>query len=121
MHVHGAASPKALIDLFQNGHRLAFSKRIHLGLSAKRPHLRCTSPSLPSVGGSEFTPQMQATAPMASNANNDHFNIKRKADLEKEKSKRGMWGIVFLFLFWPVSVYHFYKWYQADQELKKLQ
>ena len=41
----------------------------------------------------------------------------RKAELEKEKSKRLMWGVIFLFLFWPVAVYHFYKLYEISNEL----
>ncbi len=44
----------------------------------------------------------------------------RKAELEQKKSKRLKWGIVFLFLCWPVAIYHFYKLYEITQEISKL-
>lgn len=47
-------------------------------------------------------------------------NAARREQLVQEKKHRMTWGIVFLFLFWPVSVYHFYKWYQDDKELSAL-
>lgn len=47
-------------------------------------------------------------------------NTSRRAELEKEKSNRLIWGIVFIFLFWPVAIYHFHKYSVADKELSKL-
>ena len=41
----------------------------------------------------------------------------RKADLEKKKNKNLVWGIVFLFIFWPVSIYFFCKYSEANKEL----
>ena len=41
-------------------------------------------------------------------------------ELEKQKNNKLIWGIVWLFLFWPVSIYHFCKMYQISQEISKL-
>lgn len=51
---------------------------------------------------------------------NTRYSSAKRAELESEKNRRLMWGIVFLFFFWPVSIYHFYKMYQVSQEISKL-
>ena len=80
-----------------------------------------------SLCGTEFDPQ--TVAQPAYNTYNTYnttpqyapaYNDARRHMLEEEKSKRLLWGCVFLVLFWPVSIYHFYKLYQASQELSKL-
>lgn len=74
-----------------------------------------------SLCGTTFNPQVvsqpayQNSAIQTTNPNNARIQ-----ELEKEKSSRLTWGIVFLFLFWPVSVYHFYKMYQISQEIASL-
>ena len=48
------------------------------------------------------------------------YKAARRAELEKQKNKKLVWGIVWLLLFWPVSIYFFYKVYQITQEQSKL-
>lgn len=48
------------------------------------------------------------------------YKTTRRAELEKQKNNRMVWGIVWLFLFWPISIYHFYKMYQISQEISNL-
>lgn len=54
------------------------------------------------------------------NAQNANYIAARRAELEKQKNNKMVWGIVWLFFFWPVSIYHFYKMYQISQEISKL-
>ena len=51
---------------------------------------------------------------------NTMYLQQRRQQLEAEKNKRVLWGIVWFLLIWPVGVYHFYKYYKANEELKKL-
>ncbi len=48
------------------------------------------------------------------------YTSKKRANLEKEKNNKLVLGIVFLFVFWPVAIYFFYKTYQISQEISKL-
>ena len=48
------------------------------------------------------------------------LKLSRRQQLEKEKNNRIIWGCLFLCLFWPVGIYHFYKYYTVSQELSKL-
>lgn len=43
-----------------------------------------------------------------------------KEELQKQKDKKVLWGIIFLILFWPVGVYNLYKAYQISKEIEKL-
>ena len=54
----------------------------------------------------------------AANANAYAYAQQRRRELEAEKNKRVVWGIVWFFLCWPVAVYHAYKYYKANEELK---
>ena len=51
---------------------------------------------------------------------NTFFTDARRAELEKQKNNKLIWGIVWLILCWPVSIYFFYKMYQLSQEISKL-
>lgn len=44
----------------------------------------------------------------------------RRGELEKKRNRKVVWGIVWIFLFWPIAVYQFYRAYQISQELSKL-
>ena len=44
----------------------------------------------------------------------------RIEELKKQKKSNITTGIVFVFLFWPASIYFFYKAYKTNQELKVL-
>ena len=49
------------------------------------------------------------------------FASKQKIDeLKKQKDRKILIGIVCVFLFWPASIYFFYKAYKIHQELKEL-
>ncbi len=54
------------------------------------------------------------------NTQNDYYISTKRAELEKEKNNKLLWGIVFIFLFWPISIYHFYKMHQISTEISKL-
>lgn len=43
-----------------------------------------------------------------------------RKELEKEQNKKIIWGIVWLFLFWPVSIYFFYKAFKISREVSRL-
>ena len=52
--------------------------------------------------------------------NNYLANSARIAELEKSRSKKVGWGVVWLIFFWPVSIYFFYQAYQLNEEIKRL-
>ncbi len=68
----------------------------------------------------DFSQPVYTPPPASSSQGSSPLYSARRDELEKEKNNRIMWGIIFIFLFWPVSVYHFYKVYQITQELSKL-
>ena len=43
-----------------------------------------------------------------------------KEELQKQKDKKILWGIIFLILFWPIGVYNLYKAYQISKEIERL-
>ena len=47
-------------------------------------------------------------------------NTQRVQELKKQRDKNLSLGLVFVFLFWPVSIYFFYKFYKIGNELKAL-
>lgn len=47
-------------------------------------------------------------------------NSYRVQELKKQKDKYLGLGVLFLFIFWPVGAYFFYKMYQTNNELKSL-
>lgn len=47
-------------------------------------------------------------------------NTQRVQELKKQRDKNLILGLVFVFLFWPVSIYFFYKFYKIGNELKAL-
>ena len=51
---------------------------------------------------------------------NPYAQTERYKELRKEKDKKIVLGIVFIFLFWPASVYFFYKAYKANEEMKAM-
>jgi len=44
----------------------------------------------------------------------------RRMELESKRNNKMIWGIVCLFLFWPLSIYFFYQMSQISKELKML-
>jgi len=51
-------------------------------------------------------------------ASNSYAQSEKQKELKKERDNKVVLGIVFVFLFWPVSIYFFYKAYQLNNELK---
>lgn len=47
-------------------------------------------------------------------------NTARREELEKQRNRKVIWGIVWIFLFWPIALYQFYRAYQISQELSNL-
>jgi len=47
-----------------------------------------------------------------------YLRSQRYNDLKKEKSKNFGLGVLFIFLFWPVSIYFFYKYYKVKKEMQ---
>ncbi|MBQ2893417.1 MAG: hypothetical protein IJE24_04710 [Oscillospiraceae bacterium] len=41
-------------------------------------------------------------------------------ELRNQKDRNTTWGIVFIFLFWPASIYFFYKAHKANKQLKAM-
>lgn len=44
----------------------------------------------------------------------------RKIKLKQERDSKIVWAVVWLVLFWPVSIYYFWKIFQLSQEIDKL-
>lgn len=61
-----------------------------------------------------YNPQSNIPTP------NANYMAARRAELEKKKHDRLVWGIVWLALCWPVAIYHFYKMKQISQEIARL-
>lgn len=59
--------------------------------------------------GTEFTPAPKSTGSTAVTAAQSKASSVDEA--KKAKDQMLLLGVVFLFLFWPVSLYFFYKWY----------
>ena len=62
----------------------------------------------------DITQQVNIAEPNADNI------AGRREELEKQRNRKLIWGIVWLILFWPVSIYHFCKMYQISKEISKL-
>lgn len=60
------------------------------------------------------------TSPYAQYSGINEKLSQRVQELKKQKDRNLLLGIVFVVLFWPVSIYFFYKFYQAGKELKAL-
>ncbi len=74
-----------------------------------------------SMCGSSFSMQQPHTHINNMGYNTNHAAIEaKKAALEKQKNSKLIWGIIWLLIFWPVSIYYFYKMYQISQEISKL-
>lgn len=78
--------------------------------------LKNTSTTENSAEGTSFAtyPQSNISVP------NANYKASRRKELEKQKTNKMIWGIVWLFPFFPVSVYYFHKMYQISQEISKL-
>lgn len=70
--------------------------------------------------GTSFDINQQAFTPPNATVPNNNDIAARRAELEKQKNSKLIWGIVWIFLCWPVSIYFFYKMYQISQEISKL-
>lgn len=71
--------------------------------------------------GTPFVPQqVPQTQSYAQFSNVNTPNAQRVQELQKQKNRNLILGIVFIWLFWPVSIYFFYKFYQNGKELKAL-
>ena len=73
-----------------------------------------------SLCGTTFEKEPEYQAPQYNNNSYNYQNSYRVQELKKEKDKYLGLGILFLFLFWPVGAYFFYKMYQTNNELKEL-
>ena len=61
-------------------------------------------------------------APPASPYGNSYQNkANQLRELHAQKDKKTLWGIVCLFLFWPASIYFFYKANQINKQIKQLE
>lgn len=74
-----------------------------------------------SLCGNHFDiPKQAVFDPSASYTTPSNSNAKRIAELEEEKESKTTWGIIFLFLFWPIGIYNLYKASKISQEIKRL-
>ena len=69
--------------------------------------------------GTEFDPQKNdnGVTPPASKTDKKPTAKSSNEQLEKEKNKNIIIGAVLLFVFWPASIYFFYKAYQISKTL----
>ena len=64
--------------------------------------------------------QVQQTQSYTQFSNVNTQNTQRVQELQKQKNRNLILGIVFIWLFWPASIYFFYKFSQIGKELKAL-
>ena len=64
-----------------------------------------------------YVPHQDPAAPSYGYNYNNNYNFARIQELQKQKDRKIVAGIVFLFLFWPVSIYFFVKAYKINQEI----
>ncbi len=50
----------------------------------------------------------------------ERYKAERIAELEKQKNNKMLWGILFVFVFWPVAIYFFHKMNKISQEISRL-
>ena len=76
-----------------------------------------------SLCGTTFDmPRISSSEPEQHNSYNSGYSYSqsRLKELESDKNKKTIWGIVCVFLFWPASIYFFYKAYKIGQEIKSI-
>lgn len=73
-----------------------------------------------SLCGTPFDLQQPVQTPNYNQYNTNYGYSNRAKELKKEKDKNVGLGILFVFLFWPVAVYFFYKAYKLHNEIKEL-
>ena len=71
--------------------------------------------------GDEYYIPQQAPATPSYGYGYNYNNSAHIQELQKQKDRKIVTGIVFLFLFWPASVYFFYKAHKINQEIKSYQ
>lgn len=54
------------------------------------------------------------------NSKTSSVSPEKEKELKKKRTTNIIWGIVFIYLFWPVSIYFFYKAYKINKEIKDL-
>ncbi len=69
---------------------------------------------------SRFNPQATQTQVYRAQTGYSSVNSGRIEELKKQKDKNLILGLIFVCIFWPVSIYFFYKLYTTNQELKAL-
>lgn len=71
--------------------------------------------------GTPFVPQqVPQTQSYAQFSHVNTQNAQRVQELQKQKTRNLVLGILFIWLFWPASIYFFYKFNQIGKELKAL-
>ena len=53
------------------------------------------------------------------NGASSYLRMQRYNELKKEKGKNFWLGVLFVFLFWPVSIYFFYKYNKVKKEMQR--
>lgn len=71
--------------------------------------------------GTPFDLHQEFRVPTHNAPNGNRFNREQyAAELKKKKRKNIGLGILFVMIFWPISIYFFYKAYQTNKELMVL-
>lgn len=73
-----------------------------------------------SLCGTPFELQQEYHEPTYNQSGAGNNRSQYVADLKKQKEKNIVIGVVLVFIFWPVSIYFFYKAYKNHEELKSL-
>lgn len=66
-----------------------------------------------------YQPQQNTYSNYSSHYNgSSYLHTQRYNELKKEKSKNFGLGVLFIFLFWPVSIYFFYQYHKVKKEMQ---
>lgn len=71
-----------------------------------------------SLCGTPFDMHQEFRVPTHSAPSSSFNRDQYAAELKKKKNRNMGLGVLFVILFWPVSIYFFYKAYEANKELK---
>ena len=77
-------------------------------------------PYYPITGANYTTGETSSNQNTSSTKSDGNVNADRIAELEKKKKHYLTWAIIWVILWWPVSIYFFYKYSQVSKELDSL-
>ena len=116
---------ETIVEAFGTDHYLFSSidqyKPLDVALISRNPDINYDRlPYYPITGANYTTGETSSNQNTSSTKSDGNVNADRIAELEKKKKHYLTWAIIWVILWWPVSIYFFYKYSQVSKELDSL-